>query len=280
MVDVRLESFGLNAKLIEPKPMGRIHHHNEIELNYLFRGGVTYLHRWVHRKLPVRRVTVFWGAIPHSLTEVEKGSLMAWITLPLPWVRQWQLPEPFIHGLMEGQWWTEERTETEGERYSVLSWVKELTDDATGPHEALMLELEACLIRLAAQKNFRQLARNALVRGKAPAIWNKVEAMARFMAEHFPDEIGVTDVAHAADLHPKYAMSLFRRATGATIKEFLLQNRITHAQRLLLTTSNKVIDVALASGFRSLSAFYTCFVRQMHETPNDFRRRIRGIAEE
>jgi len=102
--------------------------------------------------------------------------------------------------------------------------------------------------------------------------------MARFIAENFSQEIEASDVARSVQLHPKYAMVLFRRSAGVTIKDFLLQHRITHSQRLLLTTEAKVIDIAEASGFRSLSAFYASFVSRTHETPNDFRRRIRGLT--
>ena len=59
-----------------------------------------------------------------------------------------------------------------------------------------------------------------------------------------------------------------------TIRDYLLQYRITHAQRLLLTTDDKVIDVALASGFSSQSSFYAAFVRQVKTTPQAFRRRV------
>lgn len=55
MPDVRFESFGLAARLLSPpKPMGRIHHHREVEINFLFRGSVTYLHRGSMRSLERR----------------------------------------------------------------------------------------------------------------------------------------------------------------------------------------------------------------------------------
>lgn len=99
--------------------------------------------------------------------------------------------------------------------------------------------------------------------------------MARYIAANFATEIDVTDVASSAGLHPKYAMTLFRRLTGATVKEFLLQHRITHAQRLLLVSDDKILEIAMASGFQSLSAFYSCFTQQVHETPSHFRQRFR-----
>jgi len=275
---VRFETFGLNGKLLDPpKPMARIHHHHEIELNYLIRGRVTYLYRWVRRHLPLQRMTVFWGSVPHSVIEVEPGSVMAWITIPLPWLHQWRVPREFIHSLIEGEWWMDMRTDQVPERYPVRAWIDELTAGSAAAHTALSLELEACLMRIAVQKTGRWPMRSAPRGSGQPAMWEKVETMARFIAERFSEEIAVTDVARAADLHPKYAMALFRRSTGATIKEFLLQHRLTHAQRLLLVSDDKILDVALASGFQSLSAFYSCFTHQAGESPNHFRKRIREI---
>ena len=68
MTDVRFQTFGLNARLLDPpRPMGLIHHHHEVEMNYVFRGGVTYLHRGSMRRLESRRLAIFWGSTPHSL---------------------------------------------------------------------------------------------------------------------------------------------------------------------------------------------------------------------
>lgn len=275
-VTVRFETFGLNAKLLDPpKPMGRVHHHHEIEINYLIRGGVTYLYRWVRRRLPVQRLTVFWGSVPHSVIEVEPGSLMAWITIPLPWVHQWRLPREFIHSLIEGEWWSDVREENTLERYPILPWVSELATTKSGPHTALSLELEACLMRIAAETPACGRTCPSATAIVQPAAWARVESMARYIATNFATEIDVTDVASSVGLHPKYAMTLFRRLTGATVKEFLLQHRITHAQRLLLVSDDKILEVAMASGFQSLSAFYSCFTQQVHETPSHFRQRFR-----
>jgi AraC-like DNA-binding protein len=272
MPEISFENFGLNARLLRPPtPMERIHHHQEVELNYLFSGGATYLHHWRQRRLLPKRLTVFWGAIPHILLRVEPGTELAWITVPLPWLHQWNLPDAFMHALMEGEWWTEHRTDAEPERYPVRAWVQELAGKSDTQHEALLLEVRACLLRLAVGKSAP--ARSHAVTTRATA-WQHVETMARFMAEHFWEDITVADVAGSAKLHPKYAMPLFRRTCGLTIRNYLLQHRLTHAQRQLIATDVKVIDIALASGFRSQSAFYETFTRVTGRTPVAFRRQM------
>ncbi len=275
MSDVRFESFGLNAQLLSPpEPIGRIHHHHEMEINFLFSGKVTYLHRGAMRQLMPRRLTMFWGSTPHSLVAAEATSVMAWITVPLAWVWSWALPSRFIRGLMEGRWWAAPAG-SDG-RFPVRAWVEELEEATPGRHERLLLELHACFLWMAEQAATASDRKSrTLPRGTVGGL-ERIEHMARFMAERFQESITVADVSAAADLHPNYAMPLFQRYCGVTIHDYLLQYRLTHAQRLLLTTDEKIIDVALASGFGSLSSFYEAFARMAREPPQTFRRRMRA----
>ncbi len=274
MPDVRFHTFGLNAKLQNlPKPMGVIHHHHEVEMNYVFRGGVTYLHRGSMRHLGAKRLALFWGSTPHSLVRVDPDTELAWITVPLAWVWAWGLPDRFVRELMEGNWWF--APPTFGDRFQIRAWVKELRNPTRPQQRRLLLELEACFLWLSDQAYSK--AEDAATRwseGESTAGLQRVERMAKCMAERFQENLAVADIAKAANLHPNYAMPLFRKHCGVTIRDYLLQYRITHAQRLLLTTDDKVIDVALASGFSSQSAFYSAFVKLVKTTPQAFRRRV------
>lgn len=136
----------------------------------------------------------------------------------------------------------------------------------------LLLELQACFLAVARQPGEKIPAPAHRVSGGL----QHVERMARCMAERYREDLTITDIARAAGLHPNYAMPLFRRLSGVTIRDYLLQHRLTRAQQLLLTTDDKVLDVALASGFGSSSAFYEIFTRVLKETPVEFRRRMRA----
>jgi transcriptional regulator GlxA family with amidase domain len=46
--------------------------------------------------------------------------------------------------------------------------------------------------------------------------------------------------------------------------------RITHARRMLATSEAKVLDVAMASGFGSVSQFYNVFRQICGQTPRDY----------
>lgn len=271
MPALEFDSFGLNGRLLRPpRPMQRVHHHHEIEVNYVFSGSVRYLHRWSVREVPLRAVTVFWGASPHSLLHAAPGTEMAWLTVPLPTVLQWRLPPRFVRTLMNGEWWRERPTSGEPERFPVRAWVRELAE-APRSSEALLLELQACFLRLATEGQPAAAAGG----GDPPPAGNlqPVAAMARIMAERFTEDLTVGEIAAAAALHPKYAMQLFKRVCGVTLGDYLARYRLTHAQHLLIQTDDKVIDIAYASGFRSLSAFYEAFNKAMLMPPAEFRRR-------
>ena len=80
------------------------------------------------------------------------------------------------------------------------------------------------------------------------------------------------DIAAAADIHPKYAMSVFRKSTGMTLNEYVNLLRLSYAQALLMKDDANVLQVAMDSGFGSLSAFNDAFRKIAGMSPSDFRR--------
>ena len=87
--------------------------------------------------------------------------------------------------------------------------------------------------------------------------------------------ISVAEIAEALGFHPNYLMRLFRRVSGMTLLEYIAQQRVALAQRLLATISLKVIDVAMESGFGSVCRFHTVFARLCGTTPRQYRACLR-----
>jgi AraC-like DNA-binding protein len=106
--------------------------------------------------------------------------------------------------------------------------------------------------------------------GKAMAA--KAEQMASYIARHYQEAFSVHDLAGEVRLHPNYAMTLFKRIFHTTLNEYLTHYRIAQAQRLLVTTDEKVVDIALESGFRTMSRFYEAFERACGCSPTRYRK--------
>ncbi|MCB1208188.1 MAG: helix-turn-helix domain-containing protein, partial [Verrucomicrobiales bacterium] len=118
---------------------------------------------------------------------------------------------------------------------------------------AALLEIQARLLRMA-----QSLPKHVQSRAPDPNL-SKADQLACYIAQNYSEPHTADDIAKANGLHPNYAMNLFRKAFGTTMTEFITQHRISHAQRLLVTTDDPVIEIAFASGFQSLSRFNEAF---------------------
>jgi AraC family transcriptional regulator, melibiose operon regulatory protein len=102
----------------------------------------------------------------------------------------------------------------------------------------------------------------------------KVEAMARFIGENALEDISTDDVGRAVGLHPNYAMSLFKRVLGLSIKQSITRQRLDAARSMLIATDRNVSAIAFDCGFRSLSSFYEAFDQRFKTSPAIFRKDV------
>ena len=64
----------------------------------------------------------------------------------------------------------------------------------------------------------------------------------------------------------------FQKYLGVSPTACLSAKRLNYAANLLLHSDQKVIDVAYAAGFQSLSRFYHLFKREFGVSPMQYRR--------
>lgn len=91
---------------------------------------------------------------------------------------------------------------------------------------------------------------------------------------HLGDELSVGEVAAAVHLSERTLARRFAEETGMTWRQYVRRARLIRAMELLAAHTNKVIDVAYAVGFTSLSAFNHAFRDFAGETPSSYRRRF------
>jgi AraC-like DNA-binding protein len=83
------------------------------------------------------------------------------------------------------------------------------------------------------------------------------------------DSSTMAEWAQRLGVDVKTIQRLFVRETGMTFGQWRQQARLLRALELL-ATGEKVIDVALALGYESPSAFATMFRKQFDQTPSEF----------
>lgn len=270
--------YGFTCELWKAAPMRRPDRHNEIELNLLKNGSLTYLLGGERITIPQGSLGVFWAAIPHQLIASSGNPEYYVVTLPLAWFLQCRLPANLVDRLLQGQFLRDpelERFEVDLRLFRI--WTRDLGEGRNEPGTAMRLELHARLQRLADVLPSQQLAgdhrRSRALLGEGGL--SKVEQLAAYIAQHYQETILIGDAAREVGLHPNYAMSLFKKTFNLTLNEYITQHRMWHAQRLLATTDDKIVDIALTAGYPTLSRFYEAFRKSCGGTPSRYRREHR-----
>ena len=101
-----------------------------------------------------------------------------------------------------------------------------------------------------------------------------------FIREHYLKDISLQDAADYVNMSRNYFSEQFKRHTGMNFIDYLIHLRIQHAKRLLRTTSLRVYEVGMRSGFNSSKHFLKLFKRKVRCTPAEYRMRHTAAAQE
>jgi AraC family transcriptional regulator, transcriptional activator FtrA len=93
-----------------------------------------------------------------------------------------------------------------------------------------------------------------------------------WMQEHLDQPITVEDLAARAAMSPRNFARCFQAAAGTTPYQWLLRQRVQLAQRLLETTDMAIDSVAERSGFSTAANLRKHFQRNVHTSPQAYRR--------
>lgn len=74
---------------------------------------------------------------------------------------------------------------------------------------------------------------------------------------------------------PRHVSRVFNEVVGTCFRKKQGEVRLLRAQELLATTDTKVVEVAMESGFQSVSLFNLMFKRRFGSTPGEWRKRVR-----
>lgn len=101
----------------------------------------------------------------------------------------------------------------------------------------------------------------------------QVRRVTEYLQERLDEEVRLDDLAKLAGLSRFYFCAAFRRSTGLTPHQWLLTQRMARARALMADPSIPLIQVALAVGYQTPSAFAAAFRRSEGMSPTEYRLR-------
>lgn len=99
----------------------------------------------------------------------------------------------------------------------------------------------------------------------------RLNRVIEFIDANLENDISLGDLASVADLSQFHFSRAFRKSTGKTPQQFVMQQRLERAKLLLARPDLPIVEVSLRSGFKNQSHFTSWFRRYTNFTPKIWR---------
>jgi len=99
----------------------------------------------------------------------------------------------------------------------------------------------------------------------------KLRRAKEFIIENLEEDLSLAEIAAAADLSQYHFARAFRKSTGSTPQQYLMQQRIERAKQLLAKDDLPIVEISLRTGFKNQSHFTTLFRKFTKLTPKTWR---------
>ena len=262
--------YGFTCVRWSPSPMRRPDHHNEIELNLLHAGWVTYLLGGRKVRIEAGQLSAFWAAIPHRTIEVESGSPLICIYLPLAEMLSLPIKREAKQAVMQGSFLVSANADALDAAVA-SRWID---DWSTGSDAVRRIVVEEVNLRVR-RMLLSPLASRPRPRGSAGSAGQsqvrRAEALIELINRHHAEPLSIGRLAKMAGVHPSTAAAAFRSVLGISLNEYIVRYRLAQAMHRLADTTDPILDIAFSSGFGSTSRFYDVFKRRTGRTPSQFR---------
>lgn len=112
----------------------------------------------------------------------------------------------------------------------------------------------------------------SLLEQQAATSDDPVQATQQFIEEHLSEKLDMIQIAENVHLNQDYLTRIFKRATGTSIKGYIVNRRMEQAKLLLETSHLPIADVAYRVGYYNYTSFNRIFKKTYGVSPQSCRR--------
>ncbi len=103
----------------------------------------------------------------------------------------------------------------------------------------------------------------------------KFNGILEYIDSHYMDDLSLDDMASSAGFSKFHFSRLFKQYTGFTFAAYVCHRKVRIAEELLSQSDLSITQIAMQSGFSSLSTFNRVFRQQKNCSPSEFRSKHR-----
>ncbi len=106
-------------------------------------------------------------------------------------------------------------------------------------------------------------------------ICGHMEKARSFIREHLAEKLTLDAVAGAIHISSSYLSHIFSKLTGQTFCDYICDERMALARRLLMKTDESIDEISARCGFSTPNYFARIFREYMGQTPSSYRQKAR-----
>ena len=93
----------------------------------------------------------------------------------------------------------------------------------------------------------------------------------------FTQKVSLDEIAEYVGYSKFYTSTIFHKQYGITIQDFIINQRIEYAKKLIIETDLSITEIVIESGFESTSNFYSKFIKCVGCSPLKFRKNHKQV---
>lgn len=101
----------------------------------------------------------------------------------------------------------------------------------------------------------------------------RLQLCQQYVEQHLDERLAVENIAAVAGLSTFHFTRVFKKATGKTPHQYVLERRVAVAQIAVGNTMRPLNEISAELGFRNASHFSAVFMEHTGMTPSEYRRR-------
>ena len=102
-----------------------------------------------------------------------------------------------------------------------------------------------------------------------------VTKVRRYLDQNFKEKISLTEIARQACVSPYYLERIFKKNTGSSVAQYMIDRRLGYAQNLLRDTAKSISAIAEEAGYDNPSYFSQLFKKKFGCNPGAYRKKIK-----
>lgn len=127
------------------------------------------------------------------------------------------------------------------------------------------------LYELSKSTRTRTLATSSYAKVEADSDSRRVLKVKNYIAKNYMDELRLQTLAEIAGMSPSAFSRFFKLHTGRNLSEYIIEQRLGYASRMLVDTLKGIAEISYQSGFNNLSNFNRIFKKNKGCSPSEFR---------